>query len=71
MNRITISKKLKMSVGHLSDILNGNKPCGNPTAKKFGKACNMDWTDFLKMTPRQIESTLYKSFSKSKDRAAV
>lgn len=64
MNRIAIAKKIEMSPGHLSDILNGHRPCGNKTAKKFGNVCDRDWTDFLKMLPDKIEKTLINSLSK-------
>lgn len=65
MNRMEIAKELKMSQGHLSDILNGKRPCGKATAKKLGKVCDRDWTDFLKMKASDIENTLYEFFSQS------
>lgn len=58
LNKLQTAKKLKMSPGHLCDILNGNKPVGKATAKKFGKECKRDWTDFLKMEPSSIEDAL-------------
>tara|TARA_B100000614_G_C14536177_1_gene488491 strand:- start:1669 stop:1881 length:213 start_codon:yes stop_codon:yes gene_type:complete len=61
LNKLHTAKRLKMSPGHLCDILNGNKPVGKATAKKFGEECSRDWTDFLKMKPKAIESALLKS----------
>lgn len=58
MTRKAIALKLKMSPGHLSDILNCKKPIGKAAACKFSSLTGIDWKALIDMERTKLETLL-------------
>ncbi len=59
--RYVVARRLNVSNGHLSDILNGKVEMGKRTAKEIGRLIGQPWNKVIAMEPDTVEAELIRA----------
>lgn len=64
--QIEIARKINLSQGMLSEILNGKREVTKTAALKFGQLTGLRWVEFMDMAPERIGEELDKAMKREK-----